>query len=65
MVLVLLLEATRAWWPGDRVFVLEVGCFIWLGIVVLKKNQIDHMSMEQFKISKFIARSKLIFFPSI
>jgi hypothetical protein len=46
MVLVLLLEATRAWWPGDRVFVLEVGCFIWLGIVVLKKIQTDHMSME-------------------
>jgi hypothetical protein len=44
------------------VFVIKVGCFIWLGIVVLKTNQTGHMSMEQFKISKFIDRGKSIFF---
>jgi hypothetical protein len=35
--MVLVLEATRTWWPGDRVFVLKAGYFIWPGIVVLKK----------------------------
>jgi hypothetical protein len=34
----LLLKATHGWWSGDRVFVLEADCFIWLGIAVLKQN---------------------------
>jgi hypothetical protein len=50
---------------GDRMFVLKAGCFIWPGIVVLKKNQTGHMSMEQFKISKFTDRDKSVFFSSI
>jgi hypothetical protein len=33
----LLLKATRRWWSGDRVFVLEADYFIWSGIAVLKK----------------------------
>jgi hypothetical protein len=46
-------------------FVLKAGCFIWPGIVVLKKIQTGHMSMEQFKISKFTGRGKSVFFSSI
>jgi hypothetical protein len=30
-----------------------------------EKIQTDHMSMEQFKISKFIDKGKSVFFPSI
>jgi hypothetical protein len=40
---VILLDATHAWWSGYRVFVLEDGCFIWLGIVVFFKNQTDYV----------------------
>jgi hypothetical protein len=46
-------------------FVLKADCFIWPGIVVLKKIQTGHMSMEQFKISKFTDRGKSVFFSSI
>jgi hypothetical protein len=47
------------------VFMLEVDCFIWLKDCCFQKNQIGHVSIEQFKISKFIDRDKSVFFSSI